>query len=49
MHEENELDIKVLKLEAQLNLLKELVIENQSEIEELKPKKKPRKKKSGGK
>ena len=47
VHEENELDIKVLKMQAQMNLLQEILLETQSDVEALKPKKrKPRKRKN---
>ncbi len=47
VHEENELDIKVLKMQAQMNLLQEILLETQSDVEALKLKKrKPRKRKN---
>ena len=47
VHEENELDIKVLKMQAQMNLLQEILLETQSDVEVLKLKKrKPRKRKN---
>ena len=47
VHEENELDIKVLKIQAQMGLLQEILLETQSDVEALKLKKrKPRKRKN---
>ena len=47
VYEENELDIKVLKMQAQMNLLQEILLETQSDVEALKLKKrKPRKRKN---
>jgi hypothetical protein len=47
VYEENELDIKVLKMQAQMNLLQEILLETQSDVEVLKLKKrKPRKRKN---
>jgi len=47
VNEENELDIKVLKMQAQMNLLQEILLETQSDVEALKLKKrKPRKRKN---
>ena len=47
VEEDNELDIKVLKMQAQMNLLQEILLETQSDVEALKPKKrKPRKRKN---
>ena len=46
-HEENDLDIKVLKMQAQMNLLQEILLETQSDVEALKlQKRKPRKRKN---
>jgi len=47
VYEENELDVKVMKMQAQMNLLQELILETQSDVIQLQqPKKKARKKKS---
>ena len=50
VYEENELDVKVMKMQAQMNLLQELILETQADVIQLqKPKKKARKRKSAKK